>query len=381
MIDIYGTLGPACADRKILGEMLSLGMTGMRLNLSHMTLPEAAPMIRLLKDAAGDAGVRPQLLIDMQGPELRTGVLPEPLELTEGDLVYLYCTYTPEKAPAAARTPAHEIPCIPVPAPVLSELTPGQEMLLDDGKLLLKVTEISCCGNDLPASCPDDGKRPPVSFAAAEVIRGGTLQSRKSIALPGVRVDSPAMTETDRKNLRFAKEYGVTAVMQPFVRSPEDLRTVRAALDEAGCGGIRLFAKIENTDGIRMIESLIPEADEIVIARGDLGNAVPLWDLPGVQKTIAASCRAAGKAFMVVTQMLASMEQNPVPTRAEVSDIFNAVLDGAASVMVTGETAAGKHPAEVIRYLVNTVRSAEKYLAEQYPAENAGPRPVSSPAL
>ena len=156
---------------------------------------------------------------------------------------------------------------------------------------------------------------------------------------------------------------------------------MRAALNEAGCGGIRLFAKIENTDGIRMIESLIPEADEIVIARGDLGNAVPLWDLPGVQKTIAASCRAAGKAFMVVTQMLASMEQNPVPTRAEVSDIFNAVLDGAASVMVTGETAAGKHPVEVIRYLVNTVRSAEKYLAEQYPAGNAGPHPVSSPAL
>ena len=364
MIDIYGTLGPACADRKILGEMLSLGMTGMRLNLSHMTLPEAAPMIHLLKDAAGDAGVRPQLLIDMQGPELRTGVLPEPLELTEGDLVRLDCF----------RFPFGDFPYIPVPAPVLSELTPGQEMLLDDGKLLLKVTEISCRRNDLPASCLDDGERPPVSSAAAEVLRGGTLRSRKSIALPGVRVDSPAMTETDRENLRFAKEYGVTAVMQPFVRSPEDLKTVRAALNAAGCGDIRLFAKIENTDGIRMIESLIPEADEIVIARGDLGNAVPLWDLPGVQKTLAARCRSAGKAFMVVTQMLASMEQTPVPTRAEVSDIFNAVLDGAASVMVTGETAAGKNPVEVIRYLVNTVRSAEKYLAEQYPAKNAGQR-------
>ena len=365
MIDIYGTLGPACADRKILGEMLSLGMTGMRLNLSHMTLPEAAPMIRLLKDAAGDAGVRPQLLIDMQGPELRTGALPEPLGLEEGTTVCLSCTRTPAQVLSGVHAPIQELPQIPVPAPVLSELTPGQEMLLDDGKLLLKVTEISCCGNDLPASCPHDRERPPVSSASAEVLRGGTLRSRKSIALPGVRVDSPAMTETDRENLRFAKEYGVTAVMQPFVRSPEDLKTVRAALDAAGCGNIRLFAKIENTDGIRMIESLIPEADEIVIARGDLGNAVPLWDLPGVQKTIAARCRAAGKAFMVVTQMLASMEQNPVPTRAEVSDIFNAVLDGAASVMVTGETAAGKYPVEVIRCLVNTVRSAEKYLAEQ----------------
>ena len=365
MIDIYGTLGPACADRKILGEMLSLGMTGMRLNLSHMTLPEAAPMIRLLKDAAGDAGVRPQLLIDMQGPELRTGVLTEPLSLEEGNTVCLSCTGTPAQILSGGRSPVQKMLQIPVPDSVLSALTPGQEMLLDDGKLLLKVTEISCRRNDLPASCPDDMERPPVLFAAAEVLRGGTLRSRKSIALPGVRVDSPAMTETDRENLRFAKEYGVTAVMQPFVRSPEDLKTVRTALNAAGCGDIRLFAKIENTDGIRMIESLIPEADEIVIARGDLGNAVPLWDLPGVQKTIAARCRAAGKAFMVVTQMLASMEQNPVPTRAEVSDIFNAVLDGAASVMVTGETAAGKYPVEVIRCLVNTVRSAEKYLAEQ----------------
>ena len=374
MIDIYGTLGPACADRKILGEMLSLGMTGMRLNLSHMTLPEAAPMIRLLQDAAGDAGVRPQLLIDMQGPELRTGVLPEPVGLEEGATVCLSCTRTPAQILSGSRSTVQKMLQIPVPDSVLSALTPGQEMLLDDGKLLLKVTEISCRGNDLPASCLDDGERPPVSSAAAEVLRGGTLRSRKSIALPGVRVDSPAMTETDRENLRFAKEYGVTAVMQPFVRSPEDLKTVRAALNAAGCGDIRLFAKIENTDGIRMIESLIPEADEIVIARGDLGNAVPLWDLPGVQKTIAARCRAAGKAFMVVTQMLASMEQNPVPTRAEVSDIFNAVLDGAASVMVTGETAAGKYPVEVIRCLVNTVRSAEKYLAEQYPAKNAGQR-------
>ena len=366
MIDIYGTLGPACADRKILREMLSLGMTGMRLNLSHMTLPEAAPMIRLLHDAAGDAGVRPQLLIDMQGPELRIGALAEPLELAEGASVRLICTGTASQVSSESAPSVGDFPRVPVPSAVLSELAPGQEILLDDGKLLLKITEVS----------GDGSRKERPAAASAEVIRGGTLQSRKSIALPGVRVDSPAMTETDRENLGFAKEYGVTAVMQPFVRSPEDLKTVRAALQEAGCSDIRLFAKIENTDGIRMIESLIPEADEIVIARGDLGNAVPLWDLPGVQKTIAGRCRAAGRAFMVVTQMLASMEQNAVPTRAEVSDIFNAVLDGAASVMVTGETAAGKHPAEVIRYLVNTVRSAEQYLAE-----HAGPRSSGGTAL
>ena len=348
MLDIYGTLGPRCSDPDTLRAMLEAGMSGVRLNLSHITLHDAALQIENLQRAALQCGKKAQLLIDMQGPELRIGALSRPLTLIEGDQALF--------GEGGVPVPALALPC----------LVPGQQVLLDDGKLLLKITEVSGDGSRK--------KRP--AAASAEVIRGGTLQGRKSIALPGVRVDSPAMTETDRENLGFAKEYGVTAVMQPFVRSPEDLKTVRAALQEAGCSDIRLFAKIENTDGIRMIESLIPEADEIVIARGDLGNAVPLWDLPGVQKTIAGRCRAAGRAFMVVTQMLASMEQNAVPTRAEVSDIFNAVLDGAASVMVTGETAAGKHPAEVIRYLVNTVRSAEQYLAE-----HAGPRSSGGTAL
>ena len=153
---------------------------------------------------------------------------------------------------------------------------------------------------------------------------------------------------------------GVTGVMQPFVRDHSDLECVKEARREAGAEDIRLFAKIENMDGVRKLEKLLPAADEIVIARGDLGNAVHLWDLPGVQRQISEKCRAAGKPFMVVTQMLASMERSPVPTRAEVNDIFHAVMDGAASIMVTGETAVGDYPVEVIRYMVNTVRSAEK---------------------
>ena len=187
------------------------------------------------------------------------------------------------------------------------------------------------------------------------------LLSRKSVAIPGRELWLPALSEIDRENLRAAKEYGVTGVMQPFVRSREDLEAVRAELEENGCSGVRLFAKIENRVGLEKLEELLPACDEIVIARGDLGNAVPLWELPRVQKEMAALCRKHRKPFMVVTQMLASMEHSPVPTRAEVSDIFNAVLDGAASVMVTGETAAGEHPVEVIRYLVATAREAEIY--------------------
>ena len=316
MIEIYGTLGPACADADTLETMLRLGMTGVRLNLSHVTLPEAAPMAEALHRAAARCGIRPQLLIDMQGPELRVGTLNAPLPLETGEKLAIEALRLPEEA--------------------LACLAPRQRILLDDGKILLECE----------------------SASTARVLRGGQLQSRKSAAFPGREIRLPALTGADLSNLALAKDYGVTGVMQPFVRSRADLEQVRAVLPD----GLRLYAKIESLAGVARLEELIAACDEIVIARGDLGNAVPLWELPPLQKSIAAACRRAGRPFMVVTQMLASMEHSAVPTRAEVSDICNAVLDGAASVMVTGETAAGEYPAEVIRYLVNTVRAAEKLL-------------------
>ena len=153
--------------------------------------------------------------------------------------------------------------------------------------------------------------------------------------------------------------------MEPFVTSPETLRELRAALADAGLADVRIFAKIENKQGVRALPALLPEADMIVIARGDLGNDMLLWALPAVQKDIAQACRLAQVPFMVVTQMLASMADAPVPTRAEVSDIFNAVADGAAAVMVTNETAVGHYPAEVIRYLAKTAAEAEKWTVAQ----------------
>ena len=322
MIRIYGTLGPACAGAEILEEMLRQGMTGVRLNLSHISLEEASGQLRELRRAEEAAGIRAELLIDMQGPELRIGTLPTPLLLRAGETVAL--------------------DRLPLPEIVRRAVEPGQELLLDDGKLLLTALR--------------GGK--------AHVNRGGVLQSRKSVALPGKKIALPPLTEQDLRNLAGAREAGVTALMQPFVRGREDLEAVRAALDEAGCGAVRLLAKVESREGMEKLPELLGACDEIVIARGDLGNAMPLWELPAAQKRIAAACRAAGRDFMVVTQMLASMEQSPVPTRAEVSDIFNAVLDGAASVMVTGETAAGKYPVQAIRCLAQTAREAERYMSK-----------------
>lgn len=319
--DIYGTLGPACADVQILEKMFKSGMTGMRLNLSHVTLRNAAGQVEALHKAAERCGVKAKLLIDMQGPELRLGVFEDEPILTEGSTVLLG-----ESG-------------IAMPEIVLPYLVPGQEVLLDDGRLLLKML---------------DDRR-------AEVIRGGVIKSRKSIALPGSGIRPPTMTKEDMQNIADAKSFGVTAVMQPFVRDGKDLETLRHALDNAGCSDVAIFAKIENMDGVEHLEELLPWSDEIVIARGDLGNAMPLWELPAVQKRISEKCRKAGKNFMVVTQMLYSMEKSPVPTRAEVSDIFNAVCDGCSSVMVTGETAVGKYPVEVIKYLSNTAKEAEKF--------------------
>lgn len=320
MLNIYGTLGPSCSSVDTLERMFRLGMTGVRLNLSHVTLAQAAPQIEALHSAAARCDVPAQLLVDLQGPELRIGVLPEPLTLPAGRRISL--------------------DRIPLSQALRARLLPGQEILLDDGRLLLR-TEAG---------------------GTARILRGGVLQSRKSVALPGVSLYPPALTEADLKNIKAAARFGVTGVMQPFVRNRKDLETVRTALNEAGCQHIRLFAKIENLDGVERLEELLPAADEIVIARGDLGNTGPLWRLPALQKQIAAVCRREHKAFMVVTHMLASMEKNPVPTRAEVSDIFNAVLDGASSVMVTGETAVGDYPVEVIRYLANTSREALAFM-------------------
>lgn len=397
MVKIYGTLGPACQDEKILTEMFALGMTGMRLNLSHVTLAESGELIGKMKWAAESCGVKPQLLIDLLGPELRTGAVAEPILLKNEEIVEICAaadwktenerndrcgdmdlirsatdqkvvefleknsreelTETADKkknsesSPVQNRTSAQRMSArIELPDITIPYLIPGQEILLDDGKIHLKVVENS--ENIKPGS--GEKRR-----YFAKVLWGGLLKSRKSAAFPGAKINSPTLTKADLENIRLAKEMGVTGVMQPFVRGREDLECVKNALQEAGAEDVKLFAKIENLDGVRKLEELLPGADEIVIARGDLGNAVHLWDLPSVQREISQKCQATGKPFMVVTQMLASMERNPVPTRAEVNDIFHAVLDGASSVMVTGETAAGDYPVEVIRYLVNTVRSAE----------------------
>lgn len=363
-IAYYGTIGPSCGETAILKQMAAEGMTGIRMNLSHGRLTAHRDWIEKIQEA----GI-PELLIDLQGPELRIGEVKPGTRLTAGQLVMLKERQSAEAAmeakadkdtEAAMETEAAEVAeaateakaemaagvgqdrggklTIPVPAAVLKAVGIGQTLLIDDGRLSLQVV----------------GE----SDRICRVLRGGPLLSRKSLTVPGLEIPSPTLTEEDHENLRLAASFGVTGVMLPFVRNRQDIRNLKQALQEYHAGSVRIFAKIENLEGVRALPSLVSQVDQVVIARGDLGNAMPLWELPGCQKRLARICQEAGTPFMVVTQMLDSMQERAVPTRAEVCDIYNAVMDGAASVMLTGETAVGRYPVEAMRYLVRTARCA-----------------------
>lgn len=315
----YATLGPACCEPSMLRALLRRGITGFRLNLSHTPLAARRDWIAALHDAERQTGLSASLMIDLRGPEVRIGALPAPLPLAEGDTVTLGVD-------------------IPVEADVLAALRPGMTVLLDDGAMALTVLDGGVC----------------------RVTLGGTLTGHKSLTLEGADLHRPALCEADLADLAQAAALGVDAVMQPFVRSADDLRAVRRAMAERGLGGAELFAKVENQPGLDALPDWLALCDVVTIARGDLGSSLPLEQLPAAQKHIAALCRSRGKPFLVVTQLLHSMLDHPSPTRAEVLDIYNAVLDGADCLMLTGETAQGRYPLEAADWLLRVAREAEK---------------------
>ena len=341
---VYGTVGPSCYEKDVLVQLFEKGMIGVRINLSHVNLTEVTDWIENVRSAyevvKKENPVQPplEMLIDLIGPEMRLGELLSERNVNVGDKLTVM---------AEGKTNLFDPTELAIPKPVFEHLEVGTSLLIDDGKILLEVEE----------------KR--ARAAECVVLRGGILHSEKSLAIPGVTFETPTLTESDIDNIKRAKEYGITGVMLPFVRGKEDLCNLEGALEEAGAKDMRVFAKIENLLGVEKIEELLPFCDEIVIARGDLGNSMDVWDLPVVQAKIAKVCKEAGKDFMVVTQMLASMEEHAVPTRAELSDVFRAVSEGAASVMLTGETAAGKYPVEAMDYMVKTVKAAEAYMMSQ----------------
>lgn len=323
-MEYYATLGDPCANRDILDKLFRAGMTGVRLNMSHTSLTQCAPLLEeLYWPAARKAGRKgAHLILDLQGPELRVGDLHQPISLREGLDILLGDGG------------------IPIPQAILHTARRGCQLSIDDGSILLEI------------------RRTSPTVLLCRVLRGGTLLSKKSISLLGSDVNTPTLTPSDQENLAMAGQFGVTHILQPFVRGRYDIDVLRQALDKLGLTHIGIMAKIEDRQGLEHLDEIIDAADQICIARGDLGNSLPLWKLPALQKDIARRCRERDVPFCLVTQLLWSMEQRPVPTRAEVCDIYNGVLDGASSLMLTGETAAGRWPVQAMEYLVRTAGEA-----------------------
>ena len=342
-MEYFGTFGPNCHTGEQLKALLEAGMTGIRLNLSHKNLEECREWILAYQEAQAELGMAARLLIDLKGPELRLGNLEETLFLQKGQALLLNDgTVRLEVVEKVYDEPADK---------ALTDKTDIEVTLFE------KVTEKTDEKNRKNRKSKKSRSR-----IMCRVLRGGEVGSRKSIALEQVEVPSPTLTPEDLENLKVAESFCVTDVMLPFVRGKEDIQNLRQALKECGAENIQIHAKIENKRGVEKLEEILEETDAVVIARGDLGQAYPLWELPVVQKKIAAACCRKQIPFMVVTQMLQSMIKNPVPTRAEVMDIYNAVADGAASLMLTGETAVGEYPEEAMAYLVKTAEAAGKYL-------------------
>ena len=316
-MNYYATLGESCKDAATIAALLRAGISCFRLNLSHGSLREKADWLAALRRAERETGLSAGLLIDLRGPEVRTG-----------------------REVFATMLSLHEtiaLSALALPETVAAGLLPGQELRIDDGGAVLTLENGGLC----------------------RVTRPGRIAPRKSVALPGLALHLPPLTAEDLADLADGTSYGVTAVMQPFVHSREELNTVRYAMIQAGLGGALLYAKIEDQAGLDALPDWIGGCDVVTAARGDLGVNLGLEYVPAAQKRIAAACRRAGKPLLVVTELLGSMTERPVPTRAEVSDICHAVWDGAEHLMLTNETAAGKYPLEAAAWLVKCAETAK----------------------
>ncbi|WP_028612824.1 pyruvate kinase [Paenibacillus harenae] len=329
---IICTMGPACDSIPTLKEMIQAGMTVGRLNMAHGELEDHVQRMENIRQAARELGTFVPIMMDIKGPEVRIGKLKEAsCELIVGEELVLT---TDEALGDASRLPVN-YPGLP------SVVTPGDRILIDDG--LVDLTVLSVNGGDIRCS----------------IVSGGTLKPRKGVNLPGIKTTLPGVTERDVKHIHFGLKHNVEIIAASFVRKAEDILEIRNILEEAGAGHVQIISKIENEEGMTNLDAIIEASDGIMVARGDLGVEVPIEDVPMMQREMINKCNLVGKPVIVATHMLESMQVNPRPTRAEVSDVANAVLQGADVVMLSGETAAGKYPVQSVRTMASIAGKAE----------------------
>ena len=333
---IICTIGPACHSEALMRDLLRLGMDVARLNFSHGTHEDHAHNIQRLRRAAEREHRTVCILQDLQGPKIRTGTLEghEPVLLKTGSVV----TITPRDVPG---TPTRISTTFP---DLAREVTAGARILLSDGLIELRVRSVR--GKDV----------------LCDVINGGLLGEHKGINLPGVALTIPALTEKDRKDLEFGLHHGVDAVALSFVRSAADVRMVKqiiAAHRTRQDGDVPVIAKLEKPQAIDHLEEILEAADGVMVARGDLGVELPPEKVPVIQKQVIRRASAWRKPVITATQMLESMVENPRPTRAEASDVANAIFDGTDAVMLSAETASGQYPREAVSIMARIVVEAE----------------------
>lgn len=330
------TVGPASENEEVLSKIIEAGMNASRHNFSHGDHEEHKGRMLKVRELSAKLGKEVAILLDTKGPEIRTGKFePNKVELTMGDKFTIH---------AGGNVIGNTKECSVTYEGLANDVKPGNIILIDDGLVGLEVESVE--GN----------------MVHCVVKNTGIVATHKGVNVPGVSIKLPAMTDKDRSDLVFGCEMKVNIVAASFIRKAEDVIAIREVLNANGGEDIQIYSKIENQEGVDNIDAIIEVSDGIMVARGDLGVEIPMEMVPSTQKMMIAKCNAAGKPVITATQMLDSMMRNPRPTRAEVSDVANAILDGTDAIMLSGESANGDWPVEAVQTMATIAEETEKNL-------------------
>ena len=329
---IVATLGPATSSKEVLYELAKEGVNVFRINFSHADYEDVKTRIKLIREINAENDYNVAILGDLQGPKLRVGVMEEGVVLEDGATF----KFTTEKCIGTKEKAFMTYQRFP------KDVKVGEHILVDDGKLMFEVVS--------------SNKETEV---VVKVLVGGPLKSKKGVNLPNTAISLPALTEKDKEDAVFALEQKVDWIALSFVRTPEDLRMLRDLIDQHSEYRVPVIAKIEKPEAVENIDSLIPYCDGLMVARGDLGVEIPMQEVPLIQKMLVSRAKKARIPVIIATQMMETMIDNPVPTRAEVNDVANSIMDGADAVMLSGETSVGKFPVKVIQKMTEIIKSVE----------------------
>lgn len=330
---IVATLGPACSSKEVIKNMIDAGVNVFRINFSHADYEDVKERINIIRGLNDEFGYTTAILADLQGPKLRVGVMKEDVVVSKGDIITFQ---TAEDIPGTAERVYMNYKEFP------RDVKPGEKILLDDGKLMFEALETN-----------------GTTEVVCKVIQGGPLKSKKGVNLPNTKVSLPALTKKDIKDALFAIENEVDWIALSFVRTPKDLEELQDLIAKHSSYKIPIVAKIEKPEAVENIDKIVAFCDGLMVARGDLGVEIPAEEVPLIQKKLIHRAKTARIPVIVATQMMETMITSLTPTRAEVNDVANSVMDGADAVMLSGETSVGNYPVEVIETMTKIIKSVE----------------------